>query len=106
MRKVSRKWGHYRTLFRTKRFALKILVFDRPLGKQRHFHRNEKWFFVGGRGVFVTEDFQTSRRELVVSPAIRTVPPRTWHDFIPHQPSTVIEFQWGNKVTEEDIERA
>ncbi len=89
----QRAWGWYATLIRTPWFCLKLLRF-KPYGQlsmQRHMHRTEIWYVIKTWGMY--ERFNVIR-------------PNQWHTFKAFQhPVYAIEFQYGKKVTESDIER-
>jgi mannose-6-phosphate isomerase-like protein (cupin superfamily) len=97
----KRKWGWYLTLFRCPWFCVKILKFETglSLSKQKHFHRNEWWFILYGRGIFNEEiDERTLFNHILI-------PKNTIHYFKAFQPTYILEVQYGDKVCEEDIKR-
>lgn len=108
----QRAWGWYATLIRTPWFCLKLLRF-RPYGAlsmQRHFHRTEIWWFLKGGGCI---EHIIPNRNLHQNLHIDAddiycwkIKPNEWHKFSAWiKPVYAIEFQYGKKVTETDIER-
>lgn len=106
----QRAWGYYITFIRTPWFCLKLLRF-RPFGRlsmQKHKHRTEVWIFLKGLGMMkiVYDNYIHSIRTRSNRLDVLTVLPNTWHQFIAEdKPVYVLEFQYGRKVTEDDIER-
>lgn len=85
-KRVAKSWGHYTDIFRSKYLCVKILTFlpNKHLSVQRHFHRYEVWI---GRDVFMF------------------IRPNQWHTFASEDGCSVLEFQFGTDVREDDIER-
>ena len=109
LEKVSRSWGHYRVLFRSKRLCIKILTAEKHshLSFQRHFHRSEIWLILhGSLGVDTDRYWVLSwrGRGKRVRRAIH-IPTQMWHKFFAHQKSRILEIQYGDDVKENDIER-
>lgn len=103
-----REWGWYATLIRTPWFCLKVLKFN-PAGSlsyQRHSHRTELWLFLRGYGR-IEHETRTMHLRWDSDPfEIWCINPGDWHRFMAYsKPVYAIEFQYGKKVTEIDIER-
>ena len=110
MQRVNRDWGFYLVLRETPKTKWKILYFRRgaKLSLQRHFKREEKWYFLLGHGDFIRQ--QGSLDEGLIQGPMTigdrvTVPVKCWHQYIAHEPTIVLEKQSGI-CEEEDIERA
>lgn len=103
MKKVDRNWGWYLVLRETPQTKWKILYFRRgaKLSLQRHFKREEKWFFLLGSGLFWRDHAGFEAR---IGDRYH-VPVGTWHQYFAHEPTIVLEKQTGI-CTEDDIERA
>lgn len=102
----QRAWGWYATLIRTPWFCLKLLRFKSGgiLSVQRHFHRTEIWLFIRGHGYINNGYYGGSWGNDVGE--IWKIKKGSWHQFrAPKEPVYAIEFQYGKKVTELDIER-
>ena len=109
--KFDRRWGEFYELFSDKVLKVKELVIfpKKGMSFQRHFHRNEIWFVSEGSCLVnhssTTED---KKKEYKLSKSdIFRVSMKEWHQIINPFDETckIIEIQYGNKVSEEDIER-
>ena len=76
---------------------------------QRHFHRNEIWFVSEGSClVNHSKSSENKKEECTLSQAdIFRVSKNEWHQIINpfDEVCKIIEIQYGNKVSESDIER-
>lgn len=110
--KTERPWGYYRVLHKYgKEVKLKELTVNpgKSLSMQRHSDRAEHWFVAEGRatvyGINVKSDYEViGVYEQFQSIHIRRT---EWHQLSneSNQPLKIIEIQYGNNCTEEDIER-
>lgn len=105
----QRAWGWYATLIRTPWFCVKLLRFkaEHKLSMQRHFMRTEIWWIIKGCGNFIIADHpQVLGPWNLHSGRIFRIDKNKWHQFKAFvKPVYAIELQYGNKVTESDIER-
>jgi D-beta-D-heptose 7-phosphate kinase/D-beta-D-heptose 1-phosphate adenosyltransferase len=110
--KTERKWGYYRVLHENnKEVKLKELTVEpkQYLSMQKHSHRSELWFVAEGTAMLYTIN-RSSDAELVGKyekfSTIHIVTDK-WHQLANEtdQPLKIIEIQYGEKCTEEDIER-
>lgn len=94
-----RKWGWYLTLIARKHFKVKLLWFKKAgcCSKQYHNSRNELWLLLKGAGVL-------NRRRLVAGDS-HVVLKKKIHQFTAIKPSLVLEIQYGEKCSEDDIVR-
>lgn len=96
---VYRTWGWYLVLINRKHFKVKILCFDKDssCSKQYHNYRNELWLFLKGCGHLNRKPIEAG--EWAVIEAQNT------HQYVAQKKTYVIEIQYGEKCTEEDIVR-
>lgn len=107
---VERPWGYYRLLDIQGNWAVKELTLlpGKSLSDQRHFFRSEHWHVVEG---IVTIDLEypdgTKKTNKVNVKESGDIPVLTWHKAYNNtrKPAKVIETWFGNKLTEDDIER-
>lgn len=110
--KTPRSWGYYRVLHDRPGYKVKELVVDpyEKLSLQRHFKRSELWFVVEGTADIL---YQGSYKWKI---KVNTVLEKddhfligigTWHQLANNHdaPLKVIEIQYGEECTEDDIER-
>ena len=101
----TRPWGRYDVLADEPRHKVKRLTVEpgHRLSYQRHAHRAEHWFVVGGEGV-VTLDGETHP---VAAGSAIDVPVGTAHriESTGSEPLVFIEVQHGASFGEDDIER-
>lgn len=106
---TRREWGWYLTLLRLPWFCIKVLKFDahKELSMQRHKNRSELWVILKGNGMaFIGWDTVIDTHFIKkIAPALYMVNPYQWHKFDANTPVWVLEFQFGSKCKEEDIER-
>jgi mannose-6-phosphate isomerase-like protein (cupin superfamily) len=100
-----RPWGHFEILSDADSHKVKRLTVDpgHRLSYQRHAHRSEHWFVVGGHGVVTLDGVD---RAVDPGSAI-DVPVGTAHriDSKGPEPLVLIEVQHGTSFGEDDIER-
>mgnify|MGYP005752452575 CR=1 FL=1 len=107
---VERPWGYYRLLDIQGNWAVKELTLlpGKSLSDQRHFFRSEHWHVVEG---IVTIDLEypdgTKKTDKVNIKESGDIPVLTWHRAYNNakKSAKVIETWFGNKLTEDDIER-
>ncbi len=99
-KKTQRAWGYYRILVNLPFFKIKWLRFDRysQLSMQKHFFRNEFWIIFGFGTGFVKGKIHNNPKVLFIKKGL-------WHRYWAHENVKIIEFQFGSKVVELDIER-
>ena len=107
----ERVWGIFYNLFEDNRLKLKELIVSPGKGMsfQRHFKRNEIWFVSKGN---CEVNFSTSSPENVITQKLSEedvfhVKVGDWHQIInPYDsPCHIIEIQYGEETSEDDIER-
>ncbi len=109
--KFQRRWGEFYELFSEKKIKVKELVIfpKKGMSFQRHFHRNEIWFVSEGSClVNHSKSSENKKEECLLSQAdIFRVSKNEWHQIINpfDEVCKIIEIQYGNKVSESDIER-
>jgi len=96
---TKRKWGYYITLISAARFKVKILRFykDASCSKQYHHYRNELWLVLKGLGKLNTKTLQAGDWHAIHR--------RRTHQFTALKPSWILEIQYGDKCSEDDIVR-
>lgn len=103
--KTVRSWGYYRVLHEAAGVKVKELTVDpqSSLSMQRHEYRSEYWMVTEGTATVQSVDSVKT----LVSYDEYHVPAHTWHQLsnITDRPLRIIEIQYGESCTEEDIER-
>jgi len=107
--KTTRPWGWYRVLDDNKEYKVKELVIlpGCKLSMQRHAKRNEHWYILKGKCDIVTE-FNGDIITLVKQEhSTYIIEKNVWHQARNNstEPCSIIEIQYGEECTEEDIER-
>ena len=110
--KTNRQWGYYRVLH-TEREEVEVKELTvaprKKLSMQRHKYRAEHWFIVDGKATVYT--FNNSPVYNLIGEfkkhEILNLPITQWHMLANEtdQPLKIIEIQYGERCTEEDIER-
>lgn len=111
--KTERPWGYYRVLHENgPQVKLKELTVDpgKRLSMQRHKDRGEIWFVAEGIATLYNIDERSTDCELAGSyNKFQTlfISKNQWHQLSNEtdQPLKIIEIQYGDRCTEEDIER-
>lgn len=106
----ERRWGTYTVIDRSTGAAGNCSALTKNLyikaGKnisyQRHFHRDEVWTFIEGRGLLVTN----GETRLVNQGDVVHIRKGEWHAVKALSDLHIIEVQMGDALVEEDIERA
>ncbi len=107
----ERVWGKFYNLFRDEKVKLKELIVapGKGMSLQKHFHRDEIWFISKGK---CKVNFSEISAEDVTEIDLKkhdtfSVKRNQWHQiFNPYdEECKIIEVQYGEKTSEEDIER-
>jgi cytidyltransferase-like protein len=110
--KVKRQWGYYRVLYELPGCKVKELVVNpgKKLSLQRHAKRSEHWHIAKGIAT-VKHQLSLSQENILTSQFLpnqeAVIPVGTWHRLmnLTDDPLHVIEIQYGEDCSEEDIER-
>ena len=104
--KTERPWGYYRVLYEIDGTKVKELTVDprQKLSMQRHKHRSEFWFVTEGTATVKWDEFGQTKISKHNSDFISN---EEWHQLMnsTDQPLKVIEIQYGDQCSEDDIER-
>ena len=109
--KTIRHWGYYRVLHEVPGTKVKELTVDpgKSLSMQRHEYRSEYWHIASGSCVVnsMTESGYQMPPAILKEHNFYKVPKKEWHQLTnPFDvPCKVVEIQYGEQCTEEDIER-
>lgn len=110
--KTIRDWGYYRILHENgNEVKLKELTIDprKHLSMQKHSHRSELWFVAEGRASLYTINTSSDAELIDTYDKFKTIhiPINNWHQLVNEtdEPLKIIEIQYGEDCTEEDIER-
>jgi len=110
--KTQRPWGYYRVLHQDgAEIKVKELTVNPgcSLSMQRHRYRHEHWFVTEGTATINTLDTNgnTVMNNFVMKNMQTYIGKQEWHQLVNknHTPLKVIEIQFGEQCTEEDIER-
>ena len=110
--KTQRPWGYYRVLHQDgTEIKVKELTVNPgcSLSMQRHRYRHEHWFVTEGTATINTldTDGNTVMNNFVMKNMQTYIGKEEWHQLVNknHTPLKVIEIQFGEQCTEEDIER-
>ena len=107
----ERIWGKFFNLFTDNRLKLKELIVDPGKGMsfQKHNYRNEIWFVSKGKCLvnFSEKDPDSFEEIILETEQSFHVPVEAWHQITnPYsQPCHIIEIQYGEQTSENDIER-
>lgn len=103
---MKRYWGHYWVIFDRAHFKVKLLRFKAggELSRQYHNKRNELWLFLSGQGR-LTIGSEIYNKDENYSGLWFNIPIGAIHKFIAWKTSWVLEVQYGEICTEEDIVR-
>jgi len=111
LRLVKRVWGQYRVLFEDKKCKVKELIIEpgKHISYQRHLRRSEIWFVSKGRCTVkhAPSDKHKYKEHKLKEDEIFTVRKEEWHQITNEHffPCHIIEIQYGEKMSELDIER-
>jgi|TARA_B110000263_G_scaffold245955_1_gene256302 D-beta-D-heptose 7-phosphate kinase/D-beta-D-heptose 1-phosphate adenosyltransferase len=109
---VKRRWGNYRVLFQDDKCKVKELIIEptKGISYQRHFKRSEIWFI--SKGMCSVKHAKTDKYKYELSKLeeddVFTVRKGEWHQITNtsfDKPLHIIEIQYGEELTEFDIER-
>lgn len=107
----ERVWGKFFNLFQDNSLKVKELVIapGKGMSLQRHFYRNEIWFVSKGRceTMFHESDSDNVKTFSLNYHEYFHVPKEAWHQLFNKysEPCHIIEIQYGEKTSEDDIER-
>ena len=106
-KRTTRDWGHWRVLEDyPPGVKVKELVVNpqKQLSMQKHHQRSELWFVAAGRGVLKRKN---SPSITLTQNQMVTIPVGEWHQLenTSSVPLHIVEIQWGDKCTEDDIIR-
>ena len=108
-----RVWGEFSDLFQDSAVKVKELVIEpgKGISYQRHFKRSEIWFVSKGE-CYVKHGTDTDKPEQNVTRLLKTdesihIKVGEWHQIVnrSEEPCHIIEIQYGEETTEDDIER-
>lgn len=108
---VKRSWGEYYVLFSDKDVVVKELIVNPNQGMsfQRHFHRNEIWLVTDGECEvnFGSKAMEGRKNQVLKKHDKFVVNKKEWHQIINPTQSIckIIEIQYGDNISEQDIER-
>ena len=111
LRLVKKSWGQYRVLFEDKKCKVKELIIEpgEGISYQRHFRRSEIWFISKGRCTVKhsKDDKYKYKEHKLKEDDVFTVRKNEWHQITNEHffPCHIIEIQYGEKMSELDIER-
>lgn len=109
--KTIRPWGYYRVLHEVPGMKVKELTINpgQSLSMQRHTHRAEFWIVSEGRAnvnSMMPGGYSLPTTEIAKHEQYK-VPVNEWHQLTnPHdEPCRIVEIQYGDSCSEDDIER-
>lgn len=109
--KTSRPWGYYRVLHEVPGMKVKELTIepDGALSMQRHLNRSELWMISEGSCIVhsrMPNGYALPSKQLDQHDEYK-VPANEWHQLVNpfDTPCKIVEVQYGDTCTEEDIER-
>jgi cytidyltransferase-like protein len=104
--KTDRPWGYYRVLHDVAGTKVKELTVDpgQKLSMQRHKHRAEFWFVTEGTATIKWDEFGHTK---IIKHSSDFISNEEWHQLInnTNQLLKIIEIQYGEQCSEDDIER-
>jgi mannose-6-phosphate isomerase-like protein (cupin superfamily) len=104
--KTTRPWGYYRVLHEVAGTKVKELTVDpnQKLSMQRHKHRAEFWFVTEGTATVKWDEFGHTK---IIKHNSDFISNDEWHQLInaTDQPLKIIEIQYGDQCSEDDIDR-
>jgi mannose-6-phosphate isomerase-like protein (cupin superfamily) len=106
---VRRKWGWYLTLLDCEHFKVKILRLaeTKSISLQKHSSRSELWLILRGKceSRFSVECSGQITTTYLCAGDWQNIPKELWHKLIGLTATWILEIQYGDKCTEEDIVR-
>lgn len=109
--KTNRPWGYYRVLHEVPGMKVKELTIepDGALSMQRHLNRSELWMISEGSCIVhsrMPNGYALPSKQLDQHDEYK-VPANEWHQLVNpfDTPCKIVEIQYGDTCTEEDIER-
>ena len=109
---VKRRWGKFMVIFQDEKCKVKELIIEpaKGISYQRHFKRSEIWFISKGKASVKHAKDDKLKYELfrLEEDDVFTVRRGDWHQITNisfTKPLHIIEIQYGEELSEEDIER-
>lgn len=108
-----RVWGEFSDLFQDDAVRVKELVIEpgKGISYQRHFKRSEMWFVSKGE-CYIKHGMDTDNPQDFTITTLKTdevihIKTGDWHQLVNNtkEPCHIIEIQYGEETTEDDIER-
>lgn len=109
--KTDRAWGYYRVLHEVEGSKVKELTIDpgQSLSMQRHRGRNELWLVTSGRAIVngMMDNGYALPSLTIEKHTSYKVNVGNWHQLTNpfDEPCKIVEIQYGDQCTEDDIER-
>ena len=107
----DRVWGSYKNLLKESNLTVKEIMLEpgKGMSLQKHSMRSEVWFVSKGE-CYVNhskESPEETKEIFLPNESVFTVNQGHWHQLFnkSDQPCHIIEIQYGDKTTEDDIER-
>lgn len=107
--KTIRDWGYWRVLDNKPQCKVKELVIEpgKSLSYQRHFKRSEHWYVLSGTCTMKTTWNGSEQTVSIGTNQTYIIGKEVWHKAYNNgtEPCHILEVQYGELCTEEDIER-
>ena len=104
--KTERPWGYYRVLHEVPGMKVKELTVEsnQSLSMQRHEHRSEYWIVSEGSATVYWDTYSHTK---LIKHTSEVIQKQEWHRLVNEtsMPLKLIEIQYGDICTEDDIER-
>ena len=104
--KTERPWGYYRVLHEVSGMKVKELTVEpnQSLSMQRHEHRAEHWIVSEGEATVYWDAYSSTK---LTKHKLEIIQKQEWHRLVneTNMPLKLVEIQYGEKCTEDDIER-
>ena len=104
--KTERPWGYYRVLHEVSGMKVKELTVEpnQSLSMQRHEHRSEYWIISEGEATVYWDAHSHTK---LIKHKSEIIQKQEWHRLVNEtsMPLKLVEIQYGEKCTEDDIER-
>lgn len=107
----DRVWGRFYNLFTDDFVKVKELIVSpgKGLSFQKHYHRSEIWFVSKGSCIVNYSEGkpEEASENILKKEDLFLIKKEAWHQIVNSndEPCHIIEIQYGDKTTEEDIER-
>lgn len=104
--KTERPWGYYRVLHEVSGMKVKELTVNpkQSLSMQRHKHRAEHWIVSEGEATVYWDAHSSTK---ITKHKSEVIQKQEWHRLVNETsiPLKLVEIQYGDRCTEDDIER-